>query len=344
MQFLRATLHKFVPAHFHDPFGLAFRLLRTGDPAARFAMGSALAGLALTPFDLVLSLAERRRTRRAGPPIRPLLFVCGPPRSGTTLVSQVLISHLPVAYFNNLTSLFPRAPLTANAVLGRRIKRPPADFHSYYGRSRRLAGSNDALYLWDRWLGIDRSRIPAALQPGRRGEMVQFFGALESLTGRPLVAKNNNLNAVAHLVAEALPTASFLCLDRDPGFLAQSLLRARREIHGDEATPYGFHDPGPSAGSPIESVCRQVAFHRGLMRRQQETLGSRFRVVSYEQFCRNPEETVRMAAGAMLGLPGPDRPIASFDAANRVRVDATEFSEIEATLDRLGVARTPVSA
>jgi hypothetical protein len=339
MGFFRTTLHKFIPAHFHDPFGLAFRLLKTRDPAARFAMGSALAGLALTPLDLALSIAESRRTGRAKAPVKPILFVCGPPRSGTTLVSQVLIANLPVAYFNNLTSLFPRSPLTSNAIFGRLLTRREPELHSYYGRSRYLSGSNDALYLWDRWLGKDRSEIPSAIDPARRQELVHFFGAVEASTGKPLVAKNNNLNAVAHLVAEALPTASFLCMDRDPVYLAQSLLRARREIHGSDEIAYGFAEATSVPGeSTIDEVCRQVIFHRELMRKQQATIGaSRFRVVSYERFCQAPEETVGLAE-KILHLPKANREIPTLRPANRMRVDPAEFAQIEAALERLGAS------
>lgn len=344
MGFFRSTLHKFIPAHFHNPFGLALRLLKTGDPAARFAMGSALAGLALTPLDLALGLAESRRTRSAPAPVRPILFVCGPPRSGTTLVSQVLIANLPVAFFNNLTSIFPRAPITANALLGRMLRRRDPEFHSYYGRSRHLAGSNDALYLWDRWLGRDRSLIPSRLEPTRQDDMIRFFGALEAFTGKPLVAKNNNLNAVAHLIAEALPTASFICMERDPVYLAQSLLRARREIHGDEDVAYGFAGAASGTGATaVEEVCRQVRFHQGLMQRQRAAVGpGRFHVVAYERFCDAPGETVRLAAD-LLQLPPSQSPLPTLQPANRMRVDPAEFAEIETTLERLESASSPAS-
>jgi len=345
MGFLRSTLHRFIPAHFHDPFGLAVRLWRTGDPAARFAMGSALAGIALTPLDLALSLRESRRTRRAATPGRPIVLVSGPPRSGTTLVSQVLIANLPVAYLNNLTSLFPRSPITANALFGGLLGRRGPEFHSYYGRSRRLAGANDALYLWDRWLGKDRVKIPDRLAPEAREDMIRFFGAMEQFTGKPLVAKNNNLNGYAHLVADALASATFLCLHRDPVFLAQSLLRARREIHGDEEVAYGLAEPArKEVSTPVEDVCRQVLFHERLMRTQVQRLGpTRFRVVSYEAFCDDPGATVRMVAEEILRVPGTAGALPPFERANRVRIEPELFRAIQETLQRLRTAEPAAS-
>lgn len=346
MGFLRSTLHRFIPAHFHDPFGLALRLIRTGDPAARFAMGSALLGIGLIPLDLAFSLAESRRVRRAARPTRPIVLVCGPPRSGTTLVSQALIANLPVAYFNNLTSVFPRSPLTANRAFGRWLGAPEPGYHSYYGRSRRFSGANDALYLWDRWLGRDRAVIPARLEPGARDAMIRFFGAMESATEKPLVAKNNNLNGFAHLVAEALDTATILCLRREPVYLAQSLLRARREIHGDEEIAYGLAEAGAESGdTPVGEVCRQVLFHERLMEDQLRRLGaSRFRIVSYEGFCADPNATIRMVAEEILAIPYTARTLPGFEKANRVRIEPETFREIESTLERLRASRAGSAA
>src|SRR5262245_45670092 len=110
---------RLIPPTFHDPFGLALRLARSRDPDAYFAMSTALLSPLTAPLDRLLALAERRIYARATAPQRPILFVTGAPRSGTTLVSQALVHHLPVTYFNNLSALFPRAPIVANRLFGR---------------------------------------------------------------------------------------------------------------------------------------------------------------------------------------------------------------------------------
>ncbi len=99
---------------------------------------------------------------------------------------------------------------------------------------------------------------------------------------------NNNLNATAHLVAECLPEARFLCLTRNRRDLAQSLFRARQEIHGAADQPYGLADSHRDGADPIESVCRQIEMFEQLAREQQDRLGERFQLVEYEAFCRDP--------------------------------------------------------
>lgn len=331
---LRKSVHRFLPSHFPNPLGLATRLIRSGDPHARFAMGSAAAGAALTPLDLAMQPFEWRRYRAAPPPGLPALFICGPPRSGTTLLFQVLAAHLPVAFFNNLTSLFPRSPITANAWFGKGLRYRPGSYRSYYGRTRSLAAPNDALYLWDRWVGRDRRRIPRQLDPAAQEALRRFLGAFELFAGKPLVAKNNNLNGYAHLVAEVLPQAGFVCLTREPVFLAQALLIARRDIPGDEQVPYGLAEE--RVDDPVTDVIRQVQFHQRLLQEQQLKVGPRFRVVSYESLCANPGRIVRGIA-EQLGVPLNSAAVlpASFEVSRQTRVEPAIFERLKAELQSM---------
>src|SRR6266481_489501 len=101
-------LRRMISGTFKDPIGLTVRLLRSRDPDAYFAMAASFLSSITAPLDRLLEMKERRIYAQAAPPQRPIIFVTGAPRSGTTLVSQVLVHHLPVAYFNNLSALFPR--------------------------------------------------------------------------------------------------------------------------------------------------------------------------------------------------------------------------------------------
>lgn len=344
--FLRRAVSRYVPTHFHDPVGLAMRLVRTRDPAALFAMQTALLGLFLTPFDILLSLRERRLLGRFDRPKQPLILVCGPPRSATTLVAQVLMKHLPVAYFNNLTSLFPRSPLTANSLFGRFLDPAGSGYKSYYGKTTGLNGLNDALYLWDRWLGADRKRIPESIPPEAAASMAAFFAACESFFGRPVMNKNNGLCTCAHLVAKVLDTAVFLCLDRDPRYLAQSLLKARADMYGDADVAYGTdaHRGLLAPGAdPVDDVCAQVVFYQRTIDEQERLVGrERFWRVCYEEFCKDPASLVARVADRILRVPvdveALRESLPPFEISGKVRVGGETFGRIERALARLGEA------
>lgn len=302
-------------------------------------MQTAALGILAAPVDLILSRRESELYRRSLPPQRPVILVAGAPRSGTTLVSQLLIRHLPVAWIDNLSAVFPRSPLTAARLARLKHDRLRVEPRSYYGKSLRFAGPNDGLHIWDRWFGTDRTMVPEALDPVKAEEMRAFFGALESAHGLPVLNKNNSLNLSAHLVAEALPTARFLCLVRDPLYLAQSLYMARLEIHGDPSVPYGIPAPGPP-GDIIEDVCRQALYHERVATEQQGRIGSdRYWVVSYEDFCADPAALVAAVSEGILGLPADTGRLAAvmpeLRASKTIRTTREVFQALADALDRL---------
>jgi hypothetical protein len=337
---LRRAIHPFVPAGFHDPVGLARRLLKNPDPAARFAIRAAAAAPFAMPMDVLMTPFERRMYRDAGAPTKPIVLVCGSARSGTSLAAQLLIRNLPVAFFDNLASVFPRSPLTARRMLGQRLHRSLVAYRSYYGRTSGWSAPNDALNLWDRWLGRDRSRAPERLDAKARAEMSSFFGAFERETGLPVVAKNNALNASAHLVAEALPTARFICLQRSRHSLALSLYRARLDIHGAATVPYGLTTrDARRPDDAVEDICRQVLFHERLAREQQSRLGAeRFMIVRYEDICRDPRSFVvtvgRVFLDTIPDFEKTDPTLKSFAVGHRTS-DAELLASIRETFNRL---------
>ncbi|MEZ5040723.1 MAG: sulfotransferase [Saprospiraceae bacterium] len=338
----RRLLHKFIPANFDNIFGLTKRLLVEGEPAGRVAMVYSLAGLLLTPLDMFLQLFEKRLYKSATAPQLPQLFVCGAPRSGTTLTAQVLIKHLPVYYFNNLTSLFPRSPIMALKLFGWMMRGTKEDinFSSFYGRTTRLSFPNDALYLWDRWMGYDRTVIPESIPNSKQDAMRRFFGAMESFSQQASLNKNNALNTYAHLVAEVLPNAFFICLDRDPLYLIQSHYSARKFIHGNEKVSYGIRGNVPAAEDPIEDICRQVLFHREKIRIEQQLIGEdRFLILPYEDFCQRPAYWVGLIAEKFLqvemDIAALEKVLPPFKTTNKRKIDEAVFEKIEQALSRL---------
>lgn len=312
-------------------------------------MWYSILGVLMIPLDGFFGLFEKKLYRKSLKPELPLLFVCGPPRSGTTLVAQVLIRSLPVYYFNNLTSIFPRSPIIANKIFGRFITFRNADvsFKSLYGRTAKLGAPNDALYLWDRWTGVKRDSIPKAFGEEEGLAMQRFFAAVERHSGKPLVNKNNALNTYAHHVADILDTAYFICLDRDPLYLAQSQLIASKFVYGDEHTPYGV-DFGSGADramgeetDPVKQVCQQVLRHREVMLRQQESIGKdRFIIVPYEEFCADPARWVNKISSDILQQPleleALRKSLGVFKVSNTVKIDQKRFNSIREILQYQG--------
>ncbi len=335
-------INNYLPSNLKNVLGLAWRLIFKGKPAGRAAMVYSAIGLVLVPIDIFLSIFERRLYRNSKGNKHAQIFVCGPPRSGTTVVAQCLMKYLPVFYLSNLTSLFPRSPIMANKLLGWVFKTPPDELplRSFYGRTTKLSYPNDALYIWDRWTNSNRETVPTHFSEEAKRNMFEFFSALEEYSEQALLNKNNSLNTFAQLVAEVLPNSYFICLDRDPIYLAQSHFIARKFIHGDESTPYGILGDSTPAEDPIDDICKQVNFHKRCALRQQRKIGSdRFLILSYEDFCARPAHWICKLSEQILGRKldrnNLSTKLTPLKIANHCKIDPLVFAKIKRRMEQI---------
>lgn len=273
-----------------------------------------------------------------------MLLVVGPPRSGTTLVYQTLVRRLPVSFANNLSALFPRAPISAQLLFSRYGRSTGADLRSYFGQTRSLFDANDAFHLWDRWLGTERYRAPDHIEPSAAREMRLFFDAWRSRFPAPFVNKNNRNTDCIDLLAAALPEARFVVVRRDPLETLQSLLKARRVVQGDVGRGWGLRSrdaQGSGTRAAVEAVCDQLVEIEQRLRAQCAAIApSRRFEVSYARFCTAPEEVVS-AAGELIGVT-PAAGTTTPPIAHRVPHELS-LPDLEWAEERLeiGYARVP---
>lgn len=331
-------MKSYVPSVSSNPVKLAMRLLVNRNPAARSALFLTAAGIVLSPLDFLLKRYEHKIYERSQNKTVHLVMVCGPPRSGTTLVAQYLINSLEVSYINNLASLFPQSPVVINHWLRRFVQPRLGNYQAFYGRSQRLAGVNDGLQIWDRWLGSQRDELPVTLQPDAQIGIRQFFAAWLDKFGTPCVNKVNRLIGCLNLVAPMLPDSIFVYLQRDPVMLAQSLLIARNEIGGDSNHNYGLAHPDRCHDDPIEDVCRQVEFYMQLQKQYASgALKNRIVFVEYEKFCNNPAQLLDRL-DSVLPFPVTRRGVPdsnlSFKVSDSTRLPEEQIRRIRERLAR----------
>ena len=184
--------------NFRDPLGLLVRMLVSGNRAAYGALFRAAFSLGLTPLDWLLQRQEHQRLAKVDDclPRQPLVLIVGPPRSGSTLLFQTMARYADVSYLTNLTSMFPRSPITSASLFHAFDKRPKKkalskSLQNYYGQTPGLAAPNDGFEVWNRWLGDDRYHAPETLKSAMIEDMQRFFAAWTTEFDRPFLNKNN---------------------------------------------------------------------------------------------------------------------------------------------------------
>ncbi|MEQ8835618.1 MAG: sulfotransferase, partial [Lacipirellulaceae bacterium] len=184
-------------------------------------------------------------------------------------------------------------------------KKQGTKYNSLYGNTAGLRGPNDGFHIWNQFFGEDRYDIPERLSDELQTEMQRLFAAWLEITKRPLLNKNNRNTVCCATIANALPNARFVIVERRPWFVAQSLIKARKWVQGSKKLGWGLGAESVQQGTDhlayVEAVCKQVANHQKQLHIQMQAIQpERVLYTTYESFCSDPAEFVEQA---MAWLP-----------------------------------------
>jgi hypothetical protein len=262
------------------------------------------------------------------------VFVVGAPRSGSTLLYQLMVEAWDVAYLSNLHCAFLGAPHLVERVAGRR--RPPSRFASHHGRTKGLAGPSECGDYWYRFFRRRPQYVP--LEEADPENMRRLRGSVRALVdrGRPVVFKNlvNSLRVAP--LGTALPEALFVVIHRDLVANAASLLAGRLRRSGDYARWWSAEPPGIDRlrGLPAhEQVVEQIREIDALVRADAGLLGpERFHDLTYEGVCEDTHgalEGIReFAAGHGVELRPRGEVPASFEPRGAPDIDPGLSAEL----------------
>jgi hypothetical protein len=255
-----------------------------------------------------LHALEVRRGRRwvdEPLPYRPI-FVVGAPRSGSTLLYQLLTDRFDVGYLANGHARQPGAPSLVERrrglVQGRHGEL--GDYHSAFGGTAGELGPSECGPFWYRFFPRRPHYVPADAFPDAfRRELRAAVGAFIEACDRPVVYKNLYSTARIEAIAAALPEALFVAIHRDLTANARSLLDARMRITGGYDAWWSVEPPGIERLLQLpahEQVVEQVRELDALVARVEESIGpDRVLHLAYEDLCADPRgQLERIAAFA----------------------------------------------
>lgn len=238
---------------------------------------------------------------------RPIVLVVGVPRSGTTLITQLLSKTGSFTYPSNLISRFYNAP-HVGALVQELLFNPEYDYkgelsltpqagglRSDIGKTRGPLEPHEFWFFWRRFftfpdIPLEESEFVAHADFQGFNEAVQAFG---DVLDRPVSLKALIINPYVAAFGEALPNARFLHIRRDPIENMRSLLGTRQQYFGDASVWFSFK-PKEITLLERESPERQVAgqvllldrmVSDGLARLPKE----QWVTVDYARLCADPE-------------------------------------------------------
>lgn len=242
-------------------------------------------------------MAWERAQYEDQPEEHPFLFVFGLPRSGTTLLAQVIAHSFDVGYINNFMARFWLAPVTgvklAHAILGREGR---TNFQSHYATTCQLTDIHEFGYFWRYWLRKETvSQIVCAQE---EEASIDWRGLKKTLLNvqhefdKPMAFKN--IFGAYHIqrFVDLLSRALFVYIERNPLDVAISILDARRAFYGNPDTWWSTYPPEYNALKDrphMEQIGGQVHYLRKFYDAQMEALkGDNVVRISYRDLCSSP--------------------------------------------------------
>lgn len=247
--------------------------------------------LALRPQELWL-------LRRYGEGTRPPVFIVGVPRSGTTLLYQLMARHLDVVYIHNYAARYWLAPLVGLRRFERRNPKDPAEpapLRSEFGGTEGPASPHEFTYFWQYWTEfgetdqLTESELDDVDWPAIRQEL----SGIAAWADQPLVLKCVTfLDYHVPRFAREFPSAKFVWIRRESRFVARSILESRRRRYGTETVWWSLRPRDVAAWTgrdPLEQVCHQIRHAEGALTRGFSALPpSRGLTLSYEELVADP--------------------------------------------------------
>jgi hypothetical protein len=230
---------------------------------------------------------------------RTPIFIVGAPRSGTTLIYQLLVEGLDVGWLSNAHMAAPGAVATIERRDRPRNARRTSDWESSHGNTKEAWEPNEAGEFWYRVFpkrtagGHDQVDEWDATH-GRGHDLRAMVREFMDACGQSVVFKNVLNTLRIPILAEALPEARFILIERDLADNARSLLVGRVK-RGDigawwSAMPDDTAlEPRIRDRSPAEQVVWQVQQMNHVAGAELDALHpDRSLRLSYDELCADP--------------------------------------------------------
>jgi hypothetical protein len=196
----------------------------------------------------------------------PPVFILGVPRSGSTLLGQIVLSAFHLAYIPNIAAQFYMCPVTMARWGLRFCRRYSTAFESRYGYERGCMAPSEAGPIWNRWFPSEQKEgfnyTPSGyMRPDAQFQVRQLVAHFERLFKAPFFTKNLKMSVRLQSLREIFPESLFITVHREPFETARSILLYRRKYQRYPWWSVMPREIGSLMDLPdVDQVCHQVYY------------------------------------------------------------------------------------
>ena len=235
-------------------------------------------------------------------PSKPIFFIMGVARSGTTLLSQFLAENTNLCYPNNILSRFYFSPMLGSMIsqilidfdhLGEFQTEKDQKYSSRLGKTSGLNAPHEFWYYWRKFFKIseDQKLLSSDVQGFTHG-----LKKIQLAHDAPLFMKGMIMNWNIPFLYKNIDNCFFIFIKRDICFNTQSILESRQEFYGDYGEWYSFKNPEfkkLEKLSAVEQVYNQVFLtNKSISEGLNKIPNNNYFEISYESFCQSPQKII----------------------------------------------------
>jgi len=254
-------------------------------------------GVATLALNRFLSFFEEAFSSPKSSCSLPTIYIVGAPRSGTTLLYQLMVNYFNVSYPSNLHQRFYGSLFLAELASKFVKKRPKKPFSSDHGQTFGLSEPSEFSAFWYQFFPRGGVIINNSEWKPNGIRLHKHIIAFKKASGRPVVFKNVYNSIRIPQLALCDPNAIFIVNTRDIESNARSILAGRMRKNGSYAswrsllpTAMRFNIPE----HPEEQAVNQISAIYNETEASLKQSNAKFISVEYESLCRNPEATLKL--------------------------------------------------
>ena len=239
---------------------------------------------------------------QADEPVAPL-FVVGLPRSGTTLVYELIVQAFDVSYFTHMFDYTYGLPNITTRLTNRFARNPSPRYESRYGRIPGFFSPAENFNFWMKWFP-ENPVLGHHVPEGSLGEHTiddvnRALGSLTHITHRPYVFKNVYFSLSISSLLKTFSHARIVIVQRDLEAVAASVYKKRSELQ-EKCSWWSIKPPFINSVAN-QDLLEQVAFQcvRTEQLIEQALAGDnagRCFTINYAEVCNSPRNFISRLA------------------------------------------------
>ena len=229
------------------------------------------------------------------------IFVMGLPRSGSTLLTQILYNNTDLYCTNNLIARFWDTPLIGTQLSKLTIPKVAlSEYESFYGRTLGIDQPHEFSRFWQQAIKLDDFD---SYDPQTIAEDIDWLGIKSKILNmnkilgggivfKPMELVGFHLNSMADNFEKSL----FVYIERDPIEVAISILRARESSESSQW--WGSYPPVEIFKqlknlNLIDQIAHQVCYFRSLYEKYfSDTNNLQLFRINYRELCESPNQVL----------------------------------------------------